>query len=732
MDAANLDKDIGVLVLQTGKQAGARRPLGMPTTFLGRGPKCDIRLNVDGVDPLHCLIVCGPGGVQLRDLDSTQGTHVNGTRTEQALLHDGDVLKIGPFQFRLELTAAAEHADAPSNDEMRDAMRVQAAAVAAQQAALEEEEMRLQQRKSDLQQQEEQLAAHLDEKQRQVQLWADYTKDERETLRKEKAEQEKHLAGLEKEIWHAREEAAKQKVEVTQARTRIEKIYQRLRQRWQRQWAGERAKHQRLAAELAVQRESLQEREHRLHEREAAFAQDLVRIKGERELDRRSLREGLASLKKDQESWRRRRSQEHLALKARARDLEATQLKVKQCRDLLAQEKDAWDKQQDSLHKELYGLNNRIVHQRLRIQEQQEELARLEETVRGRHAQITQPLAKEATAHDDVPDAIEIDSEAEVLAEAVEVAPLDEAARRSGDLDRLAGELADQRAHLLEQYKRLADIHNAWQRQRDSASTELEAIAKRLLAQEQALDEREQHTGSAEDALQERAHEFEAVRQEFENWRNQLQARELAFAQQHQQETMLLRRHQAVLEEQLAGLAVLRQRWNLRRQKEIDRMQAERLILAQEQKETQDRRLALFEKSRQVDEEKRIVAEKALALEQYRQEVFIRAKDPTAQRRIERLRRRWLSLNSTLIRNAKSAGEITKKDMAELEALREELTNASSRLTQEEAAFADKLTSLEERETTLKIRQRQTASDVEAIAQGIYQEPDAPAIDQAA
>src|SRR5208282_1334335 len=112
--------------------------------------------------------------------------------------------------------------------------------------------------------------------------------------------------------------------------------------------------------------------------------------------------------------------------------------------------------------------------------------------------------------------------------------------------------------------------------------------------------------------------------QELQLWRAQLKVREQTFVQQHQQETLVLRQHQALLEEQLTGLATLRQRWNLRRQQEIERLQAERMVLAQEQKQTQDRRLVLFEKGQQLDEEKRILAERALALEQYRQEVFVR------------------------------------------------------------------------------------------------------------
>src|SRR5262249_35897703 len=147
----------GELVLQNGRQAGARRPLSTPTTFIGRTEDCDIRLNVDGVDPLHCLLVPGPDGVRLRALNSVHGIWVNGVRAETALLRHGDLLKVGPFQFRVELNLAPSCAaamDEYSVEEQRQAVRIQAAAIAAQQAALEEEEMRLAQRRSDMQQQE--------------------------------------------------------------------------------------------------------------------------------------------------------------------------------------------------------------------------------------------------------------------------------------------------------------------------------------------------------------------------------------------------------------------------------------------------------------------------------------------------------------------------------------------------------------------------------------------------
>ena len=71
---------VGELVVLNGRQCGARRALTQPATFLGRAQGCDVRLNVEGVEAFHCVVVCRPGDVVLRDLNSTQGTFVNGGR----------------------------------------------------------------------------------------------------------------------------------------------------------------------------------------------------------------------------------------------------------------------------------------------------------------------------------------------------------------------------------------------------------------------------------------------------------------------------------------------------------------------------------------------------------------------------------------------------------------------------------------------------------------------------
>lgn len=99
----------GELIVQNGRQSGSRRPLQVPLTIVGKDPGCDIRVNSSGIDSLHCLLVHGPTGLIIRDLDSGSGTFVNGERTASVALKDGDLLTIGGFQFRLHLPPQLRH-----------------------------------------------------------------------------------------------------------------------------------------------------------------------------------------------------------------------------------------------------------------------------------------------------------------------------------------------------------------------------------------------------------------------------------------------------------------------------------------------------------------------------------------------------------------------------------------------------------------------------------------------
>jgi Protein of unknown function (DUF3662)/FHA domain len=63
-------------------------------TNIGRGIDADIQIDDTSVSRLHCAIVLG-SDVLVRDLDSTNGTIVDGNRASESVLRDGSIIKIG-------------------------------------------------------------------------------------------------------------------------------------------------------------------------------------------------------------------------------------------------------------------------------------------------------------------------------------------------------------------------------------------------------------------------------------------------------------------------------------------------------------------------------------------------------------------------------------------------------------------------------------------------------------
>jgi pSer/pThr/pTyr-binding forkhead associated (FHA) protein len=72
-------------------------------TVVGRKEGCDLRLEHKSVSKMHCVIVKTDGLLLLRDLGSTNGTRVNGTRVRRAALLPNDQLSIANYKFRVYL-----------------------------------------------------------------------------------------------------------------------------------------------------------------------------------------------------------------------------------------------------------------------------------------------------------------------------------------------------------------------------------------------------------------------------------------------------------------------------------------------------------------------------------------------------------------------------------------------------------------------------------------------------
>jgi pSer/pThr/pTyr-binding forkhead associated (FHA) protein len=70
---------------------------------VGRKEECDLRLDHKSVSKMHCVLVKTDGLLLLRDLGSTNGTRVNGTRVRRAALLPNDQLTIANYKFRVHL-----------------------------------------------------------------------------------------------------------------------------------------------------------------------------------------------------------------------------------------------------------------------------------------------------------------------------------------------------------------------------------------------------------------------------------------------------------------------------------------------------------------------------------------------------------------------------------------------------------------------------------------------------
>ncbi|MBN1808238.1 MAG: FHA domain-containing protein [Planctomycetes bacterium] len=83
------------LVFLNGINQGQRIPMSRPVIRLGRERHNDVRVDDDGVSRSHAEISRRGDKLILRDLGSTNGTFLNDTRVDEAVLSDGDRVIIG-------------------------------------------------------------------------------------------------------------------------------------------------------------------------------------------------------------------------------------------------------------------------------------------------------------------------------------------------------------------------------------------------------------------------------------------------------------------------------------------------------------------------------------------------------------------------------------------------------------------------------------------------------------
>jgi pSer/pThr/pTyr-binding forkhead associated (FHA) protein len=62
---------------------------------IGRSPGAEFIVDAPLVSRLHCQLTAGATGLEVVDLESTNGTFVNAQRVTRALLKEGDRLGVG-------------------------------------------------------------------------------------------------------------------------------------------------------------------------------------------------------------------------------------------------------------------------------------------------------------------------------------------------------------------------------------------------------------------------------------------------------------------------------------------------------------------------------------------------------------------------------------------------------------------------------------------------------------
>jgi pSer/pThr/pTyr-binding forkhead associated (FHA) protein len=100
------------LVLSVGERELRSIPISKPALLIGRRPGSDIALDDLTVSGEHARVQGRGADFVVRDLNSRNGTQVNGSAISEHLLEHGDVIEIGVYRLRYEIGRCPAEGDA--------------------------------------------------------------------------------------------------------------------------------------------------------------------------------------------------------------------------------------------------------------------------------------------------------------------------------------------------------------------------------------------------------------------------------------------------------------------------------------------------------------------------------------------------------------------------------------------------------------------------------------------
>src|SRR5262249_9416122 len=101
------------LVLLSAGLTGQVHELKVDKTTVGRVEDNTFQIPEPSVSSHHCEILLRVTDVVVHDLNSTNGTFINGEKISESVLRPGQTLRLGQIEMRLETEGAAATAPAP-------------------------------------------------------------------------------------------------------------------------------------------------------------------------------------------------------------------------------------------------------------------------------------------------------------------------------------------------------------------------------------------------------------------------------------------------------------------------------------------------------------------------------------------------------------------------------------------------------------------------------------------
>lgn len=92
---------VASLVIESGPRQGEVLPLERGVYVLGRAEGCAVRFDSGTMSGQHCELTVSELGVKVRDLQSSNGTAVEGRLVAEAELKDGERLVLGDVELRV-------------------------------------------------------------------------------------------------------------------------------------------------------------------------------------------------------------------------------------------------------------------------------------------------------------------------------------------------------------------------------------------------------------------------------------------------------------------------------------------------------------------------------------------------------------------------------------------------------------------------------------------------------